>query len=189
MNVRRSSISLVGPIAVALLAAAAARAADAPALPTVGRSEQVWIRDADAVVTARMDSGTRTSSLHVDAIVYYRSNGVNRVRFTFRDDAGKRHTISRPLARIGSFRNNSTGDDLRPVITLGLCIGSIYRRTQVNLVDRGEFTYALLVGRRFLSNRAVVDTSKRLTVAPDCRAAHRPPGSARPDPTTGRPAL
>jgi hypothetical protein len=146
-----------------------ATAADQPPLPVIGRSERVWIKDADAIVTARIDTGTRTSSLHADSIEQFMKKNAVWVRFTFRDDAGKAHTVERPMARIGTFKNNGLGTDTRPVVTLGLCIGKVYRRTQVNLVDRGQFNYRLLVGRRFLSNKVSVNTGLRLTVAPACK--------------------
>lgn len=162
-------------LGLAALFGAPAGAADIAGKPVVGRAERVWIRDADAIVTARIDSGTRTSSLHVETMSIYQRKGRDRVRFTFVDDAGQRHTISRWLKRMGTFKTNGTGTDSRPVVVLGLCIGATYRRTEVNLVDRGERNYALLIGRRFLSNRVLLDTSKRLTVEPRCAETMKKP--------------
>lgn len=165
LRIARASLGL------AALLGAPAGAADIAGKPVVGRAERVWIQGADAIVTARIDSGTRTSSLHVESMSIYRRKGRDRVRFTFLDDAGRRHTMSRWLKRMGNFKTNRTGTDMRPVVILGLCVGTTYRNTQVNLVDRGDHNYALLVGRRFLSNRVLVDTSKRLTVEPRCTDA------------------
>ncbi|WP_369821267.1 RimK/LysX family protein [Oleiphilus sp. HI0080] len=40
-------------------------------------------------------------------------------------------------------------------------MGNIEMRTEVNLNDRSEFVYPLLIGRSFLEGHAVVDTSQR----------------------------
>ncbi|MFT5540736.1 MAG: hypothetical protein ACI82H_002273 [Alphaproteobacteria bacterium] len=153
----------------ALLCAVGTATAESGERPVIGRSEKVWIKDADTILTARIDTGTRTSSLHAEALSYFRKEGKNWVRFTFRDDTGSAYTLTRPIKRFGNFKNNGVGDDVRPVVTLGLCIGTIYRRTQVNLVNRGDFNYSLLIGRRYLSNLLLVDTGKRLTHQPACR--------------------
>lgn len=163
LRIARAGLGLV-----VLFGVPAGAAGEPPDKPIVGRAEKVWIRGADAVITARIDTGTRTASLHVESLSIYRRKGRDRVRFTFLDDAGRRHTMSRWLERMGNFKTNGTATEERPVVKLGLCIGTTYRRTQVNLVDRGDLNYALLIGRRFLSNRMLVDTSKRLTVEPRC---------------------
>ncbi|WP_082878230.1 RimK/LysX family protein [Oleiphilus sp. HI0067] len=43
-------------------------------------------------------------------------------------------------------------------------MGDIKMKTEVNLNDRSEFRYPLLVGRSFLEGNVLVDTSQRYMV-------------------------
>lgn len=63
----------------------------------------------------------------------------------------------------------STVPRTRPVVVLGVCVGSLYRRTQVSLMNRNEFIYPMLLGRRFLFGYAVVNVAKKYTSTPHCR--------------------
>ena len=134
----------------------------------IGRLEHVHIREATATLTGKVDTGTQSSSLHARDILVFPRGGKDYVRFTFDADDGKAITLERPLVRMATFKDNARGAPVRPIVTLGLCIGKLYRRTQVNLADRGHFDYPLLIGRRFLFGHAVVDTAKKFTAQPAC---------------------
>lgn len=58
------------------------------------------------------------------------------------------------------------GDEARPTVTLGICIGSVHRVTEVNLADRGSLTKPLLTGRRFLKGRLRVGLGHRYLLEP-----------------------
>ena len=64
----------------------------------------------------------------------------------------------------------------RPVVELGICMGSFYRVAQVNLNSRDRMRYKLLIGRRYLKKGIILDSSKRLTTEPNC------PNAAKPNP-------
>jgi len=40
--------------------------------------------------------------------------------------------------RIAKIKSALGKDESRPVVTLGICIGNVYRITEVNLVDRSS---------------------------------------------------
>jgi hypothetical protein len=44
----------------------------------------------------------------------------------------------------------------------------VYRVTEVNLVDRSGLTNPLLIGRRFLRDRLLVDTGRKYLMDPTC---------------------
>ena len=50
----------------------------------------------------------------------------------------------------------------RPIVNMSLTIGEVTHMVEVNLVERGEFEFPLLVGRNFLKDAAVVDVSRKL---------------------------
>jgi hypothetical protein len=59
-------------------------------------------------------------------------------------------------------------------VMLDLCLGDHVAATEVNLVDRSNYKYPLLIGRMFLSDRFMVDSSSTHLVTSHC-----PPRSAK----------
>ena len=55
------------------------------------------------------------------------------------------------------------------MVKLGICIGSVYRVTEVGLVDRSNLAKPLLIGRRFLSGRLLIDLKGRHLLEPVCK--------------------
>ena len=135
---------------------------------TIGQLETVFIKEAGVALTAKVDTGTQSSSLYARDITLFKQGGKDRVRFTIDVPNGKPVTLDRPVVRFATFKDNGREQPTRPIVTLGLCIGTLYRRTQVNLADRGRFEYPVLIGRRFLFGHAVVDTAKKFTAKPAC---------------------
>ncbi len=138
----------------------------------IGRLETVHIKEARIALTGKVDTGTQSSSLHAHGITLFTRDGKDYVRFSIDADDGngtrQAVTLERPLVRLATFKDNARDAPVRPIVILGLCIGKLYRRTQVNLADRGHFEYPLLIGRRFLFGHAVVDTAKKFTAKPAC---------------------
>lgn len=138
----------------------------------IGRLETVHIKEARIALTGKVDTGTQSSSLHAHGITLFTRDGKDYVRFSIDADDGngtrQAVTLERPLVRLATFKDNARDAPVRPIVILGLCIGKLYRRTQVNLADRGHFEYPLLIGRRFLFGHAIVDTAKTFTAKPAC---------------------
>ena len=145
----------------------------------IGRLEKAWVEEAGVTLTAKIDTGTRTSSLGVSDVHLFRRGGRDRVRFTVTDDGGKAATLDRPLFRIARFKENARGAEERPVVLLHLCIADIWRLTQVNLDDREGFDYPLLIGRRFLFGHALVNVGRQFTAQPHCAEMGESAGGKR----------
>ena len=56
----------------------------------------------------------------------------------------------------------------RPVISLGICLGNIYRQVNVNLADRTNYNYTMLIGRDYLNGVYIVDVEIVHTTKPTC---------------------
>jgi hypothetical protein len=54
------------------------------------------------------------------------------------------------------------------VIVLGVCLSNVYKEVEVNLVDRANFNYPMLVGRSFLAGSFVVDSGEKYLTTPKC---------------------
>lgn len=152
-----------------LQAIAASAAPDAPI--TVGWVERVRIHPGDVVLEAKLDTGADTSSLGADHIDIFRRDRRRFVSFDVETREGRRVRIERPLVRTVRIKDRGVRSRERPVVMLGICVGTFYREAEVNLVDRSAFEYPMLVGRSFLRHGLVVDAARRLTVEPACTGA------------------
>jgi len=122
----------------------------------------------NVVLDAKLDSGARTSSLHAMNLKTFRRDGKDWVAFDVNGSDGRSVRIERPIVRIARIKSALGADQGRPTVTMGICIGSVYRITEVNLVDRSSLTTPLLIGRRFLKGRLLVDLNRRYLLEPAC---------------------
>ncbi len=139
-------------------------------LTVIGRVEKVWIRDAKVVLRAKIDTGAHTTSLGVENIETFKRGNRDWVRFSFLNGAGASVTLERRLVQFKPLKKtNVPGTEIRPVILLKLCVADIYRLTQVNLARRSKLNYPILIGRRFLFAKAVVNVAQQYTSEPHCK--------------------
>jgi hypothetical protein len=52
---------------------------------------------------------------------------------------------------------------------MGICIGDQYGETDVSLVDRSGFNYSLLIGRKYLKDKFIVDPGETFMSSPQCK--------------------
>ena len=140
----------------------------------VGRLERVRIYPGDLVLRAKLDTGARNSSLHAPSITKFQKNGETWVRFSMKNHRGKEATIERRVIREAKIKKRGEGLEKRPVILLGVCLGRQYREVEVNLVDRTEFIYPLLIGRSYMIGHLVIDPELKYTAEPECVGAPMP---------------
>ncbi len=134
-----------------------------------GYVERVVISDQGFSLKAKLDSGAETSSLDARNIKRFRRNGERMVRFDVPDpETGQFVTLERPLARIVRIRQNDGPYERRPVVRMWLCIGHLLQRVEVNLVDRADFVYPLLIGRSAMRGAIIVDPELTFTARPKC---------------------
>ncbi|WP_204114617.1 ATP-dependent zinc protease [Shimia biformata] len=125
--------------------------AELVAFPTLGTN---W--------RGRIDTGATTTSVHAINIEEFERDGQDWVRFTLRNellDTEVPHEA--PIARIVQIRKRGTEDmQRRPVIEMTVSIGGVPRKIEVNLTDRSNFEFPVLIGRNYLDGIAVVDVSR-----------------------------
>ena len=136
----------------------------------VGWVEYVVIYDDDEKITvkAKIDTGAKTTSIHSREFHQFKKNGENWVKFKIINRQGDVMELEKPVVRLAKIKRHFDKKQIRPVIRLGLCVGNRYQITGVNLVDRSGLNYQLLVGREFLKNGTLVDSSITYTKDPDC---------------------
>ncbi len=135
---------------------------------TVGWVERARIYPGDMVLEAKLDTGADTSSLCASHIEVFRRDGRRVVAFEVKCVEGRLVKLERPLVRMVRIKNRGVRTRERPVVMLGVCVGKLFRETEVNLVDRSNLDYPMLIGRSFLAHGLAVDAARQFTVEPTC---------------------
>ena len=148
-------------------AAVAQEAADDPEI--FGWIEPVYLPLADFQLEAKLDTGADNSSLGAVNIRRVRVGENHYVRYSVRHpQTGELISLRSPYIRSTSIRNHSGTRQRRRVVEMALCLGEHQRTVEVNLVDRDEFDYPLLLGRSALEDIAIIDPSLTRLSEPDC---------------------
>jgi len=126
----------------------------------MGWLESVFLRPWNIRITAKLDTGAKTSSLHADNIDHFTKNGQEWVRFTLTGtDDNKSIVVERPLVRTVYIKERKSRATKRDVVNLMLCKNGRDYETEFTLVDRSNFNYPVLLGRSFLKDVALVDSA------------------------------
>ena len=134
----------------------------------VGWVERVRIYPGDFEVYAKIDTGAKTSSLNAPNMKVFRRGDEDWVSFEVTNRRGKTRKFEEKIVRTSKIRRHGGNIQQRPVVMLGICVGSVFQKTQVNLIDRKNFNYQMLIGRRFLSKQVVVDPGRTFIATPSC---------------------
>ena len=135
----------------------------------IGWVERVRVYPGGLEIAAKIDTGARSSSLNAAGMTRFTRDGQEWVRFEVTNRLGTIQRFEQRIVRIARIRRHRGQYQLRPVVHLGICLGGVYREAEVNLIDRQGFNYQMLVGRRFMARRFVVDPSRTFTVNPECK--------------------
>lgn len=136
----------------------------------IGRVEKVRIFPGNVVLKARIDTGAKTSSIDINSIEVFERDDEDWVHFTVTGLNGKIIHFDKKVHRVVTIKGHLEEEKHgRIVVLMGICLGNFYRETEVNLIDRSELNYPMLIGRRFLiSNKFIVDSSLTYSVRPNC---------------------
>lgn len=136
----------------------------------IGWVEKVKIHPGKLKLKARVDTGAKSSSINAPSYEIFYKNKQKWVRFEISDKKGKKQTtIEKEVYKTSKIKRKGMKPEERYVIKLGICLGNTYKETEVNLVDRSNFNYPILIGRRFLENDFLVDSSITKTKKPNCK--------------------
>lgn len=138
---------------------------------TFGYIENVAVGNLALEMKGKLDTGADTSSVHAyDVEVYKKGKRDNWVKFRLIGKDGRSIRYDQNVIRFAHIKTKTGGTIRRPVIHLPVCVGGRMARAEVNLADRGDFEYDILIGREFLANRILVDSSRTFMAEDECRA-------------------
>ena len=134
-------------------------------------------------ITAKIDSGARTSALHASRIVLFERDGAQWVRFRVPHSGLPATPVCEaPLVDQREITNTSGVPQERLVIATTLVLGERRWRIEVSLADRAAMTMPLILGRTALRRHRILVDVGRSWLAGDPRSAAkvgRPSGAPR----------
>ena len=183
----------------ATTATAATRPASKPRTPTavalgdgkllLGRIEWSWLNAMDHPLQARIDTGSRVSSLRVTQVQQFERDGQKWVRFALvegveGDDEDNRAAAdssgskkpnakaagkntkpkiieTRLLKVVRVHQSNSAKSERRALVRLKMRLGALSETTDFSLSQNDSMRYPVVLGRDFLRDIAVVDVSRK----------------------------
>ena len=137
-------------------------------LKHIGWIENVTVSPGELQFKAKIDTGAYNSSINAKNIVEFEREGETWVRFDIVNKNQLSATIELPLIKEVTIKRHFGKKQRRYAVMLGVCLGKIYKETQVSLVDRQGFLYKMLIGRNFLKGDFIIDPASQFTVSPGC---------------------
>jgi hypothetical protein len=138
--------------------------------PTIGWIETAQILPEKFQLSAKIDTGADNSSLHATDPMEFTKGDEKWIRFSIHlEEEDEAITLERPIKRFTRIKNKGAASQKRVVVLLDLCIGTIFKKdVPVSLADRSRFKYPMLIGRSYLKNSAIVDSSVTFSQQPSC---------------------
>lgn len=136
-----------------------------PPPPILGWKEQVWLPEWDIRLRAKLDTGARSSALHVERIEEVGEHDVDGetlpvVDFTVlvgsRDNPEHR-TVRAPSVAYRWVRDTGARSEHRHVVRTRLVCGPMDVETDITLTGRHGMNFRMLIGRMTMEGRCLVD--------------------------------
>lgn len=129
----------------------------------IGWSEVVALPDwGISHLTAKVDTGARTSALHVENVV---ESGGDHVRFDVIVNLKPHivHHVRAEVVRWGRIRSSTGHASHRLIVRTRLRLGAVEKDIDISLISREKMRYRMLLGRQALARDFIVDVSRRNT--------------------------
>ena len=138
-------------------------------LPVLGWKERVSLPEWDLELRAKLDTGARSSALHVAELEevgrQVDGNGelVPVVRFDVvlgSKGAPKHHEVEARVVGHKVVRDTGARTERRPVVRTRIVCGPLDTMADVTLTDRTGMNFRMLLGRLTMDGRCLVDPSQ-----------------------------
>jgi hypothetical protein len=131
----------------------------------IGWCERISLPELGAIgLRAKIDTGARSSALHVVSIGQAGTTASGRPLFEIELPSGRGSTTTRARVEIrehATVRDSGGHAERRPVIETLLRLGSSERRIRVTLTSRGDMRFPMLIGRTALGPEVRIDPTRR----------------------------
>ena len=116
-----------------------------------------------AAIKAKVDTGARSSSLHVERLEEFQRDGARWVRFEILPSSRRRkrpHACEAPVVDERPVTDSSGDRRMRLFIRTRVAIGTHVFEIEMNLTSRRGMLFPMLLGRTALAGRMRVDPSQ-----------------------------
>ena len=116
----------------------------------------------------RIDTGAKTSSLHVDNLKKIKKDGKPWVKFDLHPDIYHVENViscQAALTDLRSIKSSNGSSEKRYVISTLFQLGNHSWPIEITLTDRSDMSYLMLLGREGMGSRLLVDPSKTFLFA------------------------
>jgi hypothetical protein len=130
----------------------------------IGWREWVQLPDLGVFETkAKVDTGADNSSLHAFNVERFDRDGVDFVRFEVHPRRRSRKPTIQceaPVAMEKKVKNPGGRSEVRPVIRTKVVVAGVEMDALVNLTSRDEMGFRMLLGRRTVRGKFIVDPGR-----------------------------
>lgn len=143
--------------------AAVARPVTPDPIQVYGWREKVLIDGIKKPITAKLDTGAYTSSIHAEEKELFERDGKKWVRFIVTEPRKKdspRVRLEAPLVRIARIKEPGGESETREVVRLAFKLGERKLRGEFTLNDRANMLAAVLIGRTTIKELGWIDPSR-----------------------------
>ncbi|HUM47527.1 MAG TPA: RimK/LysX family protein [Chitinophagales bacterium] len=128
---------------------------------TIGRTDKIDFPEWDLHnIAAKIDSGAYTSSIHCENVNAYYSNGVHHVRFSVYEAEKPVEKTARVFAS-KQVKNSFGQIEYRYTVKTNVCLFEKNYVIELALTDRSSMKYPVLLGRKVLRDRFIIDVTKQ----------------------------
>ncbi len=126
----------------------------------IGRREWLALPDLNIdIISAKVDTGAYTSSLHAERIELFSKDGIDCVSFLTHSHHGQEVSCEAPIVHRKKIKSSTGKGRMRYIIrTTARTVDGLEWGVLLSLANRSEMKCPLLLGRRALSGYFVVDT-------------------------------
>lgn len=139
----------------------------------IGWLEMIRVYPGNLKLRAKMDTGAKGSAINVHNLKKFDREKAAWVSFELRDNSkrttAKQIYIEKKIIDTIKIKRKGGGLEERPVVNMEICLGGIHKEITMSLVDRSNFNYQILIGRRDLKNDFIIDPSAIFTHKPVCK--------------------
>ncbi len=133
-------------------------------LTTIGRLEHIALPGLGvARVQAKVDTGAYRSALHYQKLRSRKKDGARQLVVTFQMGGVRKTKVFNTFKRV-TVKSSNGETSRRYLISTQVKLNGFLVRTEVTLFDRSDMKYQVLLGRKFLRGRFVVDVSRKNVV-------------------------
>ncbi|MFD0739246.1 ATP-dependent zinc protease [Lysobacter koreensis] len=113
-----------------------------------------------AAVRAKVDTGARSSALHVDAQWRFREGGAPWVGFRLSPDGSRAIEAAAPVFDERDVTDSGGHRTRRVFLRTGMQLAGIEREIEINLSDRRGMLFPMLLGRTAIARAFTVDPAR-----------------------------